>query len=273
MLTVLGFIVAVALGAVVALVIAARGVVKEEPTPWQISDVARMHASIMGNLAGISITGIVLMVGLLGRNAIEPTSDELNTVVVMFAVAFSFFLHTAFMLAYLPDKTVVGETTYRFYFALASTLEYRTIFLLVAALTSFAQLHNLTLTVYVLVYLVPISIVGIFTVIAVVADSLGLMSFKESWFVAATGVFLGGIFFAAIDYLEVRDPYSVLTVSLIFAGVNGLSYMLAWLTPLVPRYPPVQVFMHRNARRLEIIDMQTTVISLVYLWLAVVGAI
>jgi hypothetical protein len=213
------------------------------------------------------------MVGLLGRNAMEPTSDELNTVVVMFAVAFAFFLHTAFMLAYMPDRSAVGETAYRLYFTLASTLELRTICLLVFALTSFAQLYNLSLTIDVLAYLVPISFFGIFMVIAVVADSLGLMTLKECYLVGAAGVLLGAIFFAAVSYMEARNPSSALTVSLIFAGVNGLSYLLAWLTPLAPRYPSVQAFLHRNARKMAVVDMLITVISLLYLWLAVIGAI
>jgi len=55
--------------------------------------------------------------------------------------------------------------------------------------------------------------------------------------------------------------------------VNTLGFGLAALTPLSPRYAGVKRFYKRHGRRIVVVDMQLTMVSLAFLWLAVVGAI
>ncbi len=266
-----GFGVAVLVGIGAALAIAFRGTGEQQPLPWNVSDLARLQASVMAVLGSVSITGIVLAVGFLSSRAGEPRSIELNTVVLMFSVTFGFFINTAFTLSYLPDRAVVGEILFRFYYGLASTLQFRTVLLLVFALINFAGLYGLSLAVDVLAILTPVMTAGAFIVIAVVADSLGLMRFGECYLAAAAGLLMGAAFYAAMRWIAVDDDYAHMTMALVFACVNGFSYVLAGLVPLAPRRPALQGWLSRNARRLTVIDMQITIVSLIFLWLVVAG--
>jgi hypothetical protein len=269
MWVVIGFGAAVLVGIAAALLIAGKGTVSEEPTPWNVSDLARLQASLMGTLGSVSITGIVLMVALLSNRIADPASMEMNTVAVMFAIAFGYFVQTAFTLSYLPDRAAVGERLFRFYYGLASTLQFRTVMLLALALMSFVEFYRLDLAMTVLTYFIPISTIGSLFVVSVVADSLGLMRLRECLVAALVGVALGALLYAGMLWVGMDDPYAQTVMALIFAGVNGLSYLAAGLVPLTPRRPSLHGFLTRNARRLSVIDMQTTIISLIFLWLAI----
>lgn len=269
----IGFGVALALGLVVALVVARRGEAREEPLPWSVGDMARMQASIMGTLGAVSITGIVILLGFLTRGEADVTAIDLNTVTVMFAIAFGYLFNTAYLLTYLPDRAAVGERLYRFYYALCSTLQFRTVNLLVLALTTFTEFYGLTLTVDILAFFVPVGVAGVFLVIAGVSDALGLVRFGECCVQAAAGVALAFAFWAAMRFLAVDAAYAQLSMALVFAGVNGLSYVVAGLVPLAPRRPRLSAFLERHARKLAAIDMQVTIVSLALLWMAVAGLV
>lgn len=269
----IGFGVALALGLAVALLVARRGEAVEEPLPWSVGDMARMQASIMGTLGAVSITGIVILLGFLTRGGTDAQAVDLNTVTVMFAIAFGYLFNTAYLLTYLPDRTAVGERLYRFYYALCSTLQFRTVNLLVLALTTFTGYYGLTLTVDILAFFVPLGVAGVFLVIAGVSDALGLVRFGECHVQAAAGVALALGFWAAMRFLAVDAAYAQLWMALVFAGVNGLSYVVAGLVPLAPRRPRLAAFLERHARKLAAIDMQVTIVSLALLWMAVAGLV
>ncbi len=266
---VIGFGAAVLVGVAVALLIAAKGTISEEPTPWNVSDLARLQASLMGTLGSVSITGIVLMVALLSNRVADPKSMQMNTVAVMFAIAFGYFVQTAFTLSYLPDRAAVGERLFRFYYGLASTLQFRTVMLLALALMSFVEFYRLDLAMTVLTYFIPISMLSALLVVSVVADSLGLMRLRDCFVAGLVGVALGALLYACTRWLGQGDPHAQTVMAIIFAGVNGLSYLAAGVVPLTPRRPGLHRFLTKNARSLSVIDMQTTIISLVFLWLAI----
>jgi hypothetical protein len=52
-----------------------------------------------------------------------------------------------------------------------------------------------------------------------------------------------------------------------------IGFALAALTPPSPRYPGIKRFFERYGRQIAIADMQLTMVSLGFLWLAVVGTI
>ena len=70
-----------------------------------------------------------------------------------------------------------------------------------------------------------------------------------------------------------RSPQSPLYLALVIFCINGLGFSLAALTPLVQRYAGIKRFYRQHGRRVVIADMQLTMVSLEFLWLAVVGAI
>ncbi len=106
------------------------------------------------------------------------------------------------------------------------------------------------------------------------ADGLGLLRVKERYFSAAIGTALslayGGL---AWGFPGIRSPYSSLYRALAIFCVNGAGFAAAALTPLSPRYDRIKCFYEKYGRRLVIADMQLTMVSLAFLWLAVVGGI
>lgn len=52
-----------------------------------------------------------------------------------------------------------------------------------------------------------------------------------------------------------------------------LGFATAAVTPLAPRYPSIERFFTQHGRRIVVADMQLTMVSLAFLWLAVVGVI
>lgn len=273
MFIVIGFVAAVLVGTGLALIIASRGEPHEEPLPWSVGDIARMQASPMSALGGVSITGVVLILSFVTNRAGQVETVELNTVALMFGIAFGYFLQTFFALTYLPDRERTGERLFRFYFQLATTLEWRTVILLVVALSFFVEFYGLATTTAAMNWFVPTATISVFLVMAVVADSLGLMRFGECVVLMLAGLVMGALFVAGMRWLAVDEPYAQMIVTLIFGVVNGLSYLGTGIVPLTPRRPRLRALLERHARRLALIDMQVTVVSIVFLWVTVAGVV
>ena len=107
------------------------------------------------------------------------------------------------------------------------------------------------------------------------ADGLGLLRVWETYFSAAVGVVLALAYTAIVAFAVpgARSAYSPQYIALVIFCVNGVGFALAAMTPLSPRYAGIKRFYERHARRIVIADMQLTMASLTFLWLAVVGAI
>lgn len=271
---VLGFVASSAVGVAAALAVARRGEPRLTPPPWNLYDMAKQHVPIMGGLAGFSITGIVILVGL-ARSQPGLSAAAMDTVVVMFFVSFIFYISNAFLLSYIPSHESNGEIVYRVHFSLASTMEYRTIFLSWFALMPLLQMHGLMVPASILAFVLPLSLLSGTLVIAMVADSLGLITFKESYVLFGIGTVLVLALAAGtpLTGIQTQSDYSTLTVSLLIFCLNGLSFAVVGLSPLASRYPRVREFLTRHGRSLVVIDMLLTTISQMFLWLAVASFI
>ncbi len=82
----------------------------------------------MGGLAGVAFTGVVLVV-TFAHDRPGTMANSLDTVIVMFLVAFLWWVGNAFLISYIPHDETSGELVPRVHFSLASTIEYRTVFL------------------------------------------------------------------------------------------------------------------------------------------------
>jgi len=128
MWAVLGFLVAAAIGLVTVLVVGHRGSAHLGNHPWVVHDTAKGHVGIMAGLAGFAFTGVVLIVSLArDRSGVAETS--LDTVIVMFLVAYLWWIGNAFLISYMPHGDLSDDLVPRVHFSLASTIEYRTVFL------------------------------------------------------------------------------------------------------------------------------------------------
>jgi hypothetical protein len=274
MWAVLGFLIAAAIGLVVVLVACERSAVQRDSYPWILYDTAKSHVGIMGGLAGFAFTGVVLVV-TLARDRPGVANSSLDTVIVMFLVAYLWWVGNAFLITYIPHEETSGDLVPRVHFSLASTVEYRTVFLSWFALLPLLEANGLGRLAYVLYFLLPASLLFGSVLISMIADGLGLLRFREMYFSAAVGMVLALGYTAIVAFAipSARSPYSPLYVTLVIFCINGLGFALAALTPLSPRYAGIKRFYEQHGRRIVVADMQLTMVSLAFLWLSVVGVI
>lgn len=274
MWAVLGFLVAAAIGLVTVLAAGHRRPAHLGIHPWIVYDTAKGHVGIMAGLAGFAFTGVVLVV-TLARDRPGVAGSSLDTVIVMFLVAYLWWVGNAFLITYIPHDETSGELVPRVHFSLASTIEYRTVFLSWFALLPLLEANGLGRLSYVLYFLLPASLLCGSVLISMAADGLGLLRVWETYFSAAVGLVLALGYSAIVAFAVpgARSQYSTLYLALVIFCINGLCFGLASLTPLSPRYASIEQFFKKYGRRIVIADMQLTMVSLAFLWLAVVGAI
>ncbi len=270
----LAFVVAAAIGLTVVLVVERRSSARLDSHPWMLRDTANMHVGVMASLAGFAFTGVVLVVTLAHERA-GVAESSLDTVIVMFLVAFLFGVGNAFLISYIPHVDTSGDLVPRVHFSLASTIEYRTVFISWFALLPLLQANGLGRLAYVLYFVLPASLLFGSVIVSMAADGLGLLRVWETYLSAAVGAGLALAYTAIVAFAVpgARSAYSPLYLALIIFCINGLGFGLAALTPLSPRYAGVKRFYEQHARRIVTVDMQLTTASLTFLWLAVVGAI
>jgi hypothetical protein len=274
MWAVLGFSLAAAIGLVVVLVMGRHGLARSKTYPWQLYATANMHVGIMGGLAGFAFTGVVLVV-TLAHDRPGTVASSLDTVIVMFLVAYLWWVGNAFLISYIPHDETSGELVPRVHFSLASTIEYRTVFLSWFALLPLLEANGLGRLANVLYFLLPASLLFGSVLIAMCTDGLGLMRLRETYLSAAVGTILalGYTAIVAMAAPAARSSSSALYLALVIFCINGVGFALAALTPLSPRYAGIRRFYKQHGRRIVIADMQLTMASLAFLWLCVVGAI
>jgi hypothetical protein len=274
MWAILGFLLAAAIGLALVLIAGRRGSARRDGYPWVLDEVMKLHVVIVGTLAGFAFTGVVLVVTLV---RVRPAAAQipLDSVIVMFLVAYLWWVGGAFLISYLPHISASGDLVQRVHFSLATTIEYRTVFLSWFALLPLLQANELGQLVPVLYFLLPVSLLLGSILLAMATDGLGLMRVGEIYLSAAVGTALAFAYTGVVAWMlpVARSPYSPLYLALVIFVVNGIGFALAALTPLSPRYPGVKRFFDRYGRQIVIADMQLTMISLGFLWLAVVGTI
>ena len=245
-----------------------------DPQPWVLADTAKQHVTIMGGLAGFAVTGIVLIVSFANNHAGAAAAAR-DTVVVMFVVAYFYYVGNAFLISYAPNPATAGDVVPRVHFSLASTIEYRTLFVSWFALMPLLEANGLVQPARVLSYLLPASLMLGSSIIAMAADGLGLVRLRETYISAAIGTGLALLYGALAWYVlpGLRSPDASLVVTIAVFLINGLGYAMAALTPLAAHHPAVAQFYGRYGRQLVLIDMQLTMTVLAFLWLAVAGVI
>jgi hypothetical protein len=233
MWTVLGFLLAAAIGLVTVLAAGHRRSAHLGSHPWIVYDTAKGHVGIMAGLAGFAFTGVVLVV-TLARDRPGVAGSSLDTVIVMFLVAYLWWVGNAFLITYIPHDETSGELVPRVHFSLASTIEYRTVFLSWFALLPLLEANGLGRLSYVLYFLLPASLLCGSVLISMAADGLGLLRVWETYFSAAVGLVLALGYSAIVAFAVpgARSQYSTLYLALVIFCINGLCF--APLTAVCP---------------------------------------
>lgn len=269
-----GFLVATILGLALVFRASRRGSTRREEFPWMLEETSKLHVAIVGNLAGFAFTGVILIVTLAhDRNAARSAS--LDTVVVMFLVAYLYWIGASFLISYLPHVRTSGDLVQRVHFSLATTIEYRTVFLSWFALLPLLQANGLGHLSPILYVLLPVSLCIGSLLVAMATDGLGLMSVREVYVCATIAAGLALLYAAlvAVAFQGARSVYSAVYLTLVLFFVNGAGFALAATTPLSARYSAVYRFYERNGRPIVIADMYVTLSILTFLWLALAGAL
>jgi hypothetical protein len=274
MWVVLGFSIAAAIGIAVMLAVCRAETGPLAPHPWALDETAKSHVEVLAGLAGFAFTGVVLVVTLV-RDRTGAIDTALDTVITMFLVAYLWWIGGAFLISYLPSSEKAGGAMPGIHFSLATTLEYRTVFLSWFALLPLLQANGLGRLAPVLDFLLPASLLCGSVLVSMAADGLGFLRMKETYLCAfvAIALTLGYAALVAFALPWARSSYSSLYLALVVFCINGVGFALASLTPLSARYKKLGRFFERHGRRIVVADMQLTMASLSFLWLSVTGII
>src|SRR6185437_7601690 len=187
-----------------------------------VYDTAKSHIGIMAGLAGFAFTGVVLIV-TLARDRPGIAESSLDTVIVMFLVAYLWWVGNAFLISYLPHRDVSGDFVPRVHFSLASSIEYRTLFVSWFALLPLLHSYGLEQAAGMLAILLPISLLIGSVIIAMAADGLGLILAGETYLSLAVGAALAGATAWAVELFvpQIWSDNAAIVVTLIIFGVNG----------------------------------------------------
>jgi hypothetical protein len=271
MFVIAGFIVAALIGLALALSLCRNSGFYRERHPWNLYEAAWAHVQLLGGLAGFAFTGIVLIVSFaMDRGG--PTDPALDTVVVMFLVAFLWWIGGAFLISFVPHDESAGDLMPRVHFSLATTLEYRTVFLSWFALVPLLEANGLSRLNPIVNFTLLGSMACGSVLVAMVADGLGVMRFRETYLSAAIAIALT-LVYAIIAHVAAppdQASYTALNVGLIIFSINGLGFAIACLTPLGARYFAITSFFERYGRQIVVADMQLTMLSLSFLCLSVI---
>lgn len=271
MFVIAGFVVAAIIGLAVVLAMSRNRGLDHERHPWNLYEAAWAHVQLLGGLAGFAFTGIVLIVTFTQQQggAIDPAFD---TVVVMFLVAFLWWIGGAFLISFIPHDETAGDLMPRVHFSLATTLEYRTVFLSWFALVPLLEANGLGHLNTVVDFTLLVSMACGSVLVAMVADGLGALRFAETYLSAAVAIALTLAFglIARFAAPAEQSAYTALNVGLIIFVLNGLGFALACLTPLGSQYPGLTTFFERHGKKFVVADMQLTMLSLSFLFLSVV---
>ena len=222
MWAVMSFLLAAAIGLVAVLAVGRRGSAQSDHYPWILYDTAKLHVGIMAGLAGFAFTRIVLVV-TLARDRPGIGGSSLDTVIVMFLVAYLWWVGNAFLISYIPHDETSGELVPRVHFSLASTIEYRTVFLSWFALLPLLEANGLGRLSHILYFLLPASLLFGSVLIAMAADGLGLVRVWETYFSAAVGTVLALGYTAIVAFAVpgARSQYSTLYLALVLFCINA----------------------------------------------------
>jgi hypothetical protein len=275
MWSIAGFLAAAIVGLAITLLTSRRDRTQRDDYPWRLEEVSKLHVAIVGTLAGFAFTGVILVVTLARDKLVAESGIALETVIVMFLIAYLYWVGAAFLISYLPHERTTGDFVQRIHFSLATTIEYRTVFLSWFALLPLLQENGLVRLVPILYFLLPASLLVGSVLVAMAMDGLGLLRVGEVYFsaIVSTGLALAYTALITFGAPAGRSTYSSIYVAVIIFCINGAGFALAALTPLSPRYGGIKRFYEKYGRRIIIADMQVTMTSLAFLWLAVVGVI
>jgi hypothetical protein len=240
--------------------------------PWSLPELAQRQVIIAGGLAGYAVTGIVLLV-TLARNQAEIESDFFNALVFMFITAYLFFVSTAFLFALLPPEDADGSQPARVQFGIAANLMFRSVMIAWFALVPLMQTFGLDILAdFVSAAMTSSMCLG--TIFALgVFHGIGIVNLTEVVLLPLTSalaaVVVGVLALTAVP--ELQSARATLYMTAALYAVNALTFGHFAVGLLANTVDVVRRVAGPYSRRACVIEIQVTMVMLMFLWLAVMG--
>jgi hypothetical protein len=272
MLALLAAAICLAISVPLVLVVGRGGRVLEIDVPWTLAEAAQRQVTIAGGLAGFAVTGMVLLV-TLARDRAEIQTDAFNATVFMFLTAYLFFVAAAFLFALLPKTDPDGSHPPRIQFALAATLQFRSVIIAWFALRPLMQTFGLDVLADYSGGALTFSLClgGIFVI--AVLYGVGVITLREALVLPAVAT-IGWVTVTVLAMTavpELQSTRSSLYLTAALYGLNVFTFLHFSIGLLVTMVEGVQVLYGRHSARLCLIDLQCTMVLLSFLWMSIIG--
>lgn len=271
MTALIGFIFAGATTVPIACYWGRNGRLRDTELPWNLVELASRQVVILSGLAAFAVTNIVLLV-TLARNRGDAAADSFDAVVTMFLVAYFFYVGTGVLMAYMPRDDRLSPLRPRVQFAVASVLQYRTIFLGWFAMKPLVEAFELDVPAEALQWLLCISaIIGtLFT--GATIHRLGVLETREVIHLPLFAISAVLVYAAVITVFGLAPSKdSALHVAAIFFFLNTLTFVHFTVGIAAGSLPALSGFLDKWARYLVLADMQSTTVLIAVLFLTVVN--
>lgn len=246
----------------------------EREIPWDLKELTARLVTIAGGLAGFAVTGMVLLV-TLERDQVDLGTDAFYATVFMFVTAYLFLVSAAFLFAFMPRADADGKQPARIQFALAANLMFRSVMIAWFALRPLMQSFELTVLADFSGGAITFSLAlgGVF--LMAILYGIGVITLRESILLPALSTLVWVVVaMLALDVLpELKSSKSTLYLTAALYGLNVLTFFHFCLGLLAGMFERVRVFSVRYSRDVCLVDTQSTMVLLAFLWMAVMGIV
>ena len=240
--------------------------------PWDLKDLVGRLVVIAGGLAGFAVTGMVLLV-TLAKDRLDTRTDSFDATVFMFVTAYLFLVSAAFLFAFMPNKDVDGQQPARIQFALAANLMFRSVMIAWFALRPLMQSFGLSVLADFTGGAITFSLAlgGVF-LMAILYGSR-VITLRETILLPALSTLVWVLVAMLAIYVlpELKSSKSSLYLTAALYGLNMVTFSHFCLGLLANMFDRVRAFSARYSRDVCLVDTQSTMVLLAFLWMAVMG--
>lgn len=242
--------------------------------PWDLADVARRQITLLSGQAAVAITAVVLLVTLV-RDQGSVETESYDTVLAMFLIAFISFIGLAIGFTLMPlEGGVEGPLLPRPLSTVGGIQHYRTLFLAWLALKPLMDTFGLDAPATLLAWLLGMAAVFGWLIVSSMATRMGVLRPREAFAMPVAGlalVVLVGLA-SVVGGDAVFAMQDVMALTLVVFLLNALTLGTQALAPMLHRDRRTAGWTESLARPYILVDLQTTVVTIALLWLALVAS-
>jgi hypothetical protein len=242
-------------------------------TPWPLTDASQRQVIIAGGLAGFAVTGMVLLV-TLARDRADVQTDSFNATVFMFLTAYLFFVSAAFLFAFMPKADPDG-TPPEIQFALAANLQFRSVMIAWFALRPLMQTFGLPTLADLVGGAITFSLYLGGTFLIAILYGIGVITLRQAILLPIVAGVAWGMTAVLANWFipELQSGRSALYLTAGIYGLNVLTFLHFSIGLLANVIDRVDQLSRAYSRKACLIDIQSTMIMVAFLWMAIMGIV